>query len=741
MERSKNRVTLTQFKRYVAYFKEQLLNSKLDDKWSEDGQKGYTLQVFRKEIFGLQPEFYEEALWIFEQVFQLQQGTEAYEDGDYYTNHINLDDTMEFLTRFFPSLSTGLMSSPSGGIHRDTQSLPVEKLTLRNIGITMSERSSSIMERKTALPLEQVIDTDIKRLNGDHEIFKDEFEQFKHILGVESNSSAKAFFNLIRNREKTVTWKQIASLLKFLEDMKDNIEVAIRDEENCPRAEDEDPTVGELKTLLKIYSDDHAKWLFKCVSERHSDKITWLEIRDYLGEWDDERGTITGHFENQPATHVNGKHIVSQLEDILSAVNKIQLHCHSLPDHQKGLGIPATTLPTSKCRKSRNRAESHLRLSQMNIMQPSKVDPPRVFVFGSGEEICGASSTNPRYVVISLLDMRSKGEVHRNVTLVGPTAESSGAFLEKDLKALYYGLDQPCTSQGEFIVTLAGDVKFDPAYVSVFQYAGQGDIAFLLSMVTPPFIAARSAMSKGLHVISKTYFTNPQLEELLALAKRKNRLFAFYRPLRYQQEYLDARKEILRSGDLLSSHLSSTIRCESTGKDDILLVSSFHQLDFHVWCLEGKAEPVEVTAVANTSACSVTIVVKWMNVRSKSTGVATYSECWGPEVEPRYRFFHVGTKKTVEVDLGVNFSAMNYRPDSRRRFVGQGSSHYQALKDFIDSVKDVKAERTSASGFETVLPTAASDDGRIVCRILDAARFSLYQKKPVAFGKISSSSV
>jgi len=104
-------------------------------------------------------------------------------------------------------------------------------------------------------------------------------------------------------------------------------------------------------------------------------------------------------------------------------------------------------------------------------------------------------------------------------------------------------------------------------------------------------------------------------------------------------------------------------------------------------------------------------------------------------MEPRERFFHVATDKTVDVDLGANFRGMNYRPDSRGRFVGQGSPYYQALKEFIDSAKDVAAERTVASAFETVLPCAASTDGRTVCLILDAARFSMYQKKPCAIRK------
>jgi len=255
--------------------------------------------------------------------------------------------------------------------------------------------------------------------------------------------------------------------------------------------------------------------------------------------------------------------------------------------------------------------ESNLRASRIeNVIRSSEADPPRVFVFGCNEEICGSSNTNPGYVGISLLDMRSKGEVHRNVTLVGPHAEIACDFMEKELKALYSGLDQPSTTEDQFIVTLGGDVQFDPAYQSVFQYAEQDDIAVILSKVTPPFIAARSAMSKGLHVLTKTSFTKPQLEELLVLSEKKSRLLVFYRPLRYQQEYLDAREKILRSGDFLVSQSSSTFRSKIAGTDDLLLASSFHQLDFHVWCLQGKAVPVEVTAVANNSSPSVTLIVK-----------------------------------------------------------------------------------------------------------------------------------
>lgn len=335
IERSKNRISLQQFKRYVRYFKKELFNSNLVNLHSEDAQKEYNLKEFRRAVFGDQPWFYAEALWIFEQVFQLQQGTDAYEDGDYYTNKINLNDTVLFLSWAFPELLTGIANIPIGGLRPTATMIPIlspddEQLTLTSIAYSVSEgtsgRSTKIAARKPSLSLAAVIENDVNALKGDHEIFKDEFEQFKHVLGVETNASALGFFNLIRKHEKTITWKQVASLLKFLEDMKENIQAAIRDEENCPRAEDEDPTVGELKLLLKIYSDDHANWLFDSVSKRHDDKITWLEVRDYLEEWDVERATITGHFKDQAATRVKDKHIVSQINDIQSAVYRIQRH-------------------------------------------------------------------------------------------------------------------------------------------------------------------------------------------------------------------------------------------------------------------------------------------------------------------------------------------------------------------------------------------------------------------------------
>jgi len=113
-ERCKNRITYTQFKRYVTYFKNNILKSNLIKMQKKNGQKEYNLHDFREAIFGHQREFYGEALWIFEQVFsKIKQGTEAYDDGDYHTNVVNLDDVISFLSILFPEIHH-IAQSPLG---------------------------------------------------------------------------------------------------------------------------------------------------------------------------------------------------------------------------------------------------------------------------------------------------------------------------------------------------------------------------------------------------------------------------------------------------------------------------------------------------------------------------------------------------------------------------------------------------------------------------------------------------
>merc|ERR1712087_560997 len=73
-----------------------------------------------------------------------------------------------------------------------------------------------------------------------------------------------------------------------------NVEDAIDEE---PLGEDEDPTLEELIPLMKIPSQVDGHWLFLMVLNRHSDTVSWVEIREFLIEWIEARDEVTDYFE------------------------------------------------------------------------------------------------------------------------------------------------------------------------------------------------------------------------------------------------------------------------------------------------------------------------------------------------------------------------------------------------------------------------------------------------------------
>jgi len=737
LERCKNRITLNQFLIYVRYFKKQILQSSLLTVQKlcrgSRGTKDFNLTEFRKEIFGSQPEFYGETLWIFEQVFNLQKGTFAFNDGDYFTNRINLSDTLRFLSHAFPEFKRFVSTQVTidGGVskaHTDIRRGYFFGSANSAVELASLERLEDIVP---SLSLEAVIKKDINILHGDHEVFKDEFQQFKQILGVETNSSALEFFDLMRKHEETITWKQVADLLQFLREMQENVEVAIRNDKNCPRAEYEDPIVGELKGFLKIESDDHASWLFNSVARRNKKKITWLEIREYLEEWDNDRGKVIGHFEEQAAKRITDQDLKTRIDQIHNAII-------NLPEENCGIGQASRIQkqlfqrrPSGRAAKLRinHREGIQIMPRMLSSLQILDGKPPQVFIFGTNEDVCGSLTTNLGYICISVLDMRASGFIDENVTLIGKSqleAKKASAFLEKEVKSRFLGMSTSCT--GKFLTTFGGDLSTSTTCELALESACEDDIAFVLSKLYPSYTVVKTALSKGLHVMFNLSFTVAQYEELLGLSLDKNRVFAFYNPLRHCNEYLAAKEQISKCGDLLFCQ-SIVSNQTKPNTNNLLLGCNFYQIDFHVWCLQKRAIPKEVTAVANTTlgeVHSVTIIVKWINIRSDVEGIANYIECWGAGDDMRERFYHWGSEQTAELNLQSNCKKMNL-PDSRGRFMGQSSSYYQALKDFIDSTKEVNEGSTKVVNFSADL-----DVCRTVCIIVNCARASLSQKRTIS---------
>merc|ERR1712203_1123686 len=75
------------------------------------------------------------------------------------------------------------------------------------------------------------------------------------------------------------------------------------------------------------------------------------------------------------------------------------------------------------------------------------------------------------------------------------------------------------------------------------------------------------------------------------------------------------------------------------GSSDISYYLNSHHIDYHEWCLHGKARPVRVTAHASTGVAkkkldgvetedTITLVVDWKNFEDGSVGHGVYTSSW-----------------------------------------------------------------------------------------------------------------
>jgi len=122
--------------------------------------------------------------------------------------------------------------------------------------------------------LEERIRHDLKFLSGNHQVYRDEFEQFKATLNCRGET-AKSLFYQIRRFNESINWSQIIEFVEFVEHNMEKVEDAIDKE---PMGEDEDPTLEELTDLMEIHSEVDGRWLFSMVLDRHSDTVSWIEV-------------------------------------------------------------------------------------------------------------------------------------------------------------------------------------------------------------------------------------------------------------------------------------------------------------------------------------------------------------------------------------------------------------------------------------------------------------------------------
>eukprot|EP01084_Bolivina_argentea_P217496 369235_1 len=168
--------------------------------------------------------------------------------------------------------------------------------------------------------IEERIRHDLKYLTGNHQVYRDEFEQFKATLKCRGDAAISLFYQ-IRHFAESINWSQIAEFLEFIEIMMINTEDAI---DVQVMGEDEDPTVEELIPLMQIPSEVDGNWLFSIVLQRHSNKVSWVEIREYLIDWNETRDEVTEYFEELVEKRDREKLTEKTLDEITNKVNKIK---------------------------------------------------------------------------------------------------------------------------------------------------------------------------------------------------------------------------------------------------------------------------------------------------------------------------------------------------------------------------------------------------------------------------------
>ena len=119
-----------------------------------------------------------------------------------------------------------------------------------------------------------------ENIQGNHEVTYAEFDQLKHGVNIHDESFLE-LFHIIRFKQQSLSWQQIYHYLTFVLRMKYNVEEAIL---NSKQAEDTTVSSDGMKAALKISQEDFSAWLFEKTLFFNGSKVTWKQIREYLGK-------------------------------------------------------------------------------------------------------------------------------------------------------------------------------------------------------------------------------------------------------------------------------------------------------------------------------------------------------------------------------------------------------------------------------------------------------------------------
>jgi len=376
------------------------------------------------------------------------------------------------------------------------------------------------------------------------------------------------------------------------------------------------------------------------------------------------------------------------------------------------------------------------------------------FVDGKGSD----SDKSTGVLALVCLDLKSRGKIGR-LGMVGTNGKKLPALrqhMQRVLGDVYEGVDPSVIETWPADGVVARSAYKDAA--AAFQ---PGDLAIIFTPDDTHYEIAMACIERGMHVM----ITKPPVKtlqqhlELVEAAKKHNVLCVAELHKRFDPIYLDARDRIRNLGPFSyywsymsqPKHQLETFKAWAGKSSDISYYLNSHHIDYHEWCLHGKARPVRVTAHCSTGVAkkmldgvetedTITIVVDWQNFEDGSVGHGVYTSSWvapKADVHSQQRWFYMGQKGEVTVDQahrgytiaqdGTPFASVNpmfWKPTpSDGKFAGQRTYGYISFEVFCDAVAEVNSGRKKVADFDGVLPTIGTIVGTTA--ILEAGRRSL----------------
>ncbi len=429
---------------------------------------------------------------------------------------------------------------------------------------------------------------------------------------------------------------------------------------------------------------------------------------------------------------------------------------------------------------------------------------PNVLIIGSGEYVSGivssdgaASSSDKSRGVVALVmfDLRARKKIGTRIAIAGTcglkfphirqhfTSAIAGTYRDMDVSFESFPADDVA--------------KKNDAYLDAIATFTAGDLAIIFTPDDSHFDIAKACIERGMHVCVTKPLVHAlqQHRELAAMALQRGVMTYVEVHKRWDPIYIDARARLRSFGDFsfFQSFMSQPKKQLKTFagwagvSSDISFYLNSHHVDYHCWCMQGIATPVNVSAmastgVANAALCrdcadSITLMVQWRNVATGNLGAAVCAPhlshlkcipflnfvcvdtlrhgppapatCTGAQplcrsvrkshhVRSQQRFFYSGHNGDITVDQAHRgysvatedsaFASCNplffkYTPDDCGLFSGRHCYGYVTFEKFVDAACDVREGRCLPSSFSATLPTF--DATVMVTAILEAGRVSL----------------